>query len=435
MSPSQHKTFNRILQEELDLFLDQLDLKPKQSRKSLNELFTMNVTKFMKNIGSQEIDEDSEIDTELWEWFLNTINESIQELPEDWLELFKQQKMKILCFKYFTRKDLLDVDDLERDLRTNIRKYFTALQNYTDLDGFKEKISNLPSELLSNLIRYLFKVSPELNEKVKISKSTFKNRIKELQEERLKMVEAISFISKSYKNILDLTKLKILYDNGLFFEDNFLNRGINEYIVKLTGNKLTSKKIKETFSNTFLVDIQSQSESSASYVSHIESIKEEQTMPFFTDKGYQIGNRFDNEIEVVKNKDTENKLIDKDSVFKEPKGSINDVVPPWDSENNEPLESTDGSGGGERSSGGFGGGAASGGSGATFGNTFDSDIPLGDDADPDTELPTDDQGFPVDFGSEETNPEAAEGNEESGNTEGGEANDTSETNSEEKNKN
>lgn len=415
MLKAERRTFNKILKEEIDSLLTEFDLKSPKSKQVLNELFTMNIANFMKNIGSQEIDEGSEIDTELWEWFLNTINESIQELPEEWLELFKEQKMKILCFKYFTRKDLLDVDDLEKDLRTNIRKYFTALQNYTDLEGFKEKISNLPSELLSNLIRYLFKVSPELNDKVKITKPVFTERVKELKEERLKMIEAISFISKSYKNVFDISKMKILIDNGLFFEDNLLNRAVNEYIVKLTGNKVASQKIKETFSNTLNFDLQSQTESSSAYIAHIESIKTEQSMPYFTDKGYQIGNRFSNEIDLVKEKDTENKLIDKDSVFKEPKGTINDVVPPWDSQNNEPLDST-GEGG---NSGGSSG--SSGGGGASFGNSFNSDIPLGDDAEPDTELPTDDQGFPVDFGSEETNPQASEiDSEENVPVEGGE---------------
>lgn len=424
------KTFNTLLQEEIDLFInDKIHLKnlsKSKGKKSLNELFSMNITNFMKDIGSQEIDDNTEIDTELWEWFLQTVDNSMHEQPDQWSKLLKEQKLKILCCKFFTKKELVEKDKLEGTVKKQIRKFFTALQNYTDLDGFIEKISNLPSDLLSNLIRYFFTYSDVLSNSVKVSKEEFRARIRTLYKERKDIVEKIDLISKGYQTVLDISKLKELYDNGLFFEDNILNRGVNEYVSKLVNHKQASKKIKDTFSNTFVMDLQEQSQTSSSYIHHVESIKKEEGQEFFSANGFQIGNRFTNEIEAAKNR-TDDQVIDKDSVFKEPTNYISNIVSPWEKDSEyEPgnMDNDMASGGAGGSSGGGDLGGFSGGGSAMSGDNFSSDIDLtadqggelptegGEDngEDGDTPLPTDETGLPVDFGSEETNPEAAENN-------------------------
>jgi len=420
------KTFNILLQEEIDKFVDEkIHLtKNKKQKKSLNELFTMNINNFMKDIGSQEIDDNTEIDTELWDWFLQTVDNSMHEQPDKWAELLKEQKLKILCNKFFTKKELVEKDKLEETVKKQIRKFFTALQNYTDLDGFIEKISNLPSELLSNLIRYFFSYSDALSTSVKVSKKELSARIKELYKERKDMIEKIDLVSKGYQTVLDISKLKELYNNGLFFEDNILNRGVNEYVSKLLNHKAASKKIKDNFSNTFVMDMQQQSQTSSAYIHHIESIKKEEGQEFFSANGYQVGNRFTNEIEAAKDKN-DNQIIDKDSVFKEPKNYISNIVSPWEKDSeyepgNMDNDSADG-GGSSSGAGGFGGGSAM--SGDSFSSPIDLTANQGEELpddtsiedngeDGDTPLPTDEDGFPVDFGSEETNPEAANQNEE-----------------------
>src|SRR6185369_12356074 len=191
----QEIVLKKLIFEAIDEFVEETNIRTKDGRKILKELFTFDTVNFMRDLGTQEIDAGTEIDTELWDWFLQTINESIQHNPEIWIKLFKQQKLKILCWKYFTKDDLLNLKELKSYLRKEIRKYFTALQNYTDLEGFRNKFSNLPSELLSNLIRYLLNASNQFKEEIKISKKGFKVRVKELEKERDKMIEKLDLIS------------------------------------------------------------------------------------------------------------------------------------------------------------------------------------------------------------------------------------------------
>lgn len=421
------RTFNNLLREQLDTFVNAISLKKNINKKTLNELFTMNINNFMKDIGSQEIDDDKEIDTELWDWFLQTIDESMKETPKEWMVLLKKEKLKILCYKFFTKKELLDKGELKKTVKKQIRKFFTALQNYSDLEGFREKISNLPSELLSNLVRHLFSLSNNLSEKITISKQELSKEIKQLSKDRMDMIEKINLVSKSYQSILDITRLKELYDNGVFFEDSILNRAINEYVSKLVSHKTAIKNIKDAFSNTLTNDLQTQSQTSTAYVNHIESIKKDEGKEFFTSKGFQVGNRLSNEIESIKNKKTNDSIINKDSVFKEPTDYLSNVVSPWDKDESDygPGDMDNDELGGGNSGGAIGGGSSGGGdplSGGGFSSdesTFDSPIDLkgednpdvdlsGEEGDSDTPLPTGEDGMPVDFGSEETNPDATE---------------------------
>jgi uncharacterized membrane protein YgcG len=371
-----------------------------------------------------------ELDTELWDWFFDVLNQSIQENQKDWKELLKKQKMKILCYKYFTKKELIKPEKLEALLKKDLKKYFSSLQNYANLEGFRDKVENLPSDLLTNLIRYIFYKSKGLQEKIKISKEEFKERVAYLTTERMKAVENLSMISKKYQSVFDLQKLKELYNNGVFFEDNLINRGVNEYITKLFGYSKISAKIKEVVPGAFVKDLKYQAENCPAYINHIQEIKQDQTQQFFTEKGFQIGKRFENEINIAKQKnlgkDSEY-IIDKDSVFKEPTGKLTSVS--W--EDSEAVTGGETDEDGESSSGGSGGGGGSsfggGGGGSLSGGNFPGDIdpdiegvtgdgPLGEEGDDGTgpaadgeiPLPKDDQGFPVDFGTEESNPEAAE---------------------------
>ena len=435
------RNFKNILLEEIDQFVDNINIKDKhKTREIIHELFTMSKTNLLKDMGAQDIDDEGlneEMDSELWEWFLDTCSQSIHENSNAWIDLLHKEKLKTLCYKYFTKEDLLKVDKLESDIRVKIRKYFTALQNFKDLNQFQEKISNLPSELLTNFTRYILLLSPELKEELKVTKDEFKKRVKTLKDERMKMIEKISLISKKYQSVLDITKLKELYDNGCFFEDNLLNRGVNEYVVKLLNYDAAAKKIKDDFSNTFVLDLKSQSENSVSYTEHVQSIKQETGKEFFTENGYQIGNRYENEIEIVKSKETEGEIIDNDSIYKEPTGKIKDVALPWetntDEQNDESETDEDGNPIGVGTGSGSGGMDFGGGGGGSLGGgDFDFEEPTEDGVSPDevgatgdmgggnvgggtmsdmdteTELPKDDEGFPVDFGSQETNPEAVE---------------------------
>ncbi len=429
----QQKQFREILFETIDSFVDSLDVKKPNI---LKELFTLNTTNFVKNMSGQDIDDDTELDTELWDWFLDILQEAINENSNEWIEFFKAQKIKILCYKYFTKKDLIKAEKIGPHLRKDIKKYFSSLQNYSDLNSFRERVENLPSDLLTNLVRFIFHKFPDLKNKIKVKKEEFKEKVTELTTERLKAAEKISTISKKYQTVLNLEKIKNLYNHGVFFEDNIINRGVNEYLVKLINYDIALKAMKEVYTGALLNDLKYQAENSSSYVKHIESISKEETQPFFSEKGYQIGNRFQSAIQEVKEKDYTDSVINKDSVFEEPTGKVNQTswetndLAAGDTENDTEGGSSSG-GAGSSSGGSFGGGGGAGGfafdepdpasapgaegpeENGVEGNIEGGAVENSDE--PETELPTDEEtGLPVDFGSQETNPEAAKKGKENG---------------------
>lgn len=415
---------DRLIQEEVERVVETMNLSsPKELGKVLNELFTFSTDTFLKNIGSQEaiLDEKDALPQENWDWLMETLNESFQENKKEWLKQLKEQKIKILCYKYFTKQDFIKLDEIERSLKLTIKKYFTALQNFSDLDDFREKFFNLPFELLSNFCRFILNKSHKLNSALKIDKHELKEKIHQLKDDRKNVIDTISLVSKKYKSTLDLKLIKELYDNGLFFEDNFLNRGVNEYISKLLNHKEARQKIRDTYNTVFTNDLQEEAENNPAYTKHIESIKKDEGKEFFTFKGFQVGSRFDNEIEIVNNKEGEKNglVIDKDSRFKEPSSKIEDTTLPWEkstSGNNGDDMDTEGGAGSGGASGGSGGGL-SGGGGINYeppelgpAETSDGgEIELGDEGSGDEgdegDMPTDENGLPVDFGTPESNPE------------------------------
>lgn len=420
-----NKILDKILTEELESQMNRIDLSTsKKVQKVIKELFTFSTDTFLKNIGSQEaiLDDDEALPQENWEWLLNTINESFHENQEEWIKGLKNQKEKIICYKYFTEQDFLEIDNIEENLKKDIKKYFTALQNFADLDNFREKFFNLPFDTLNNFTRLLLQKSPTLNKKIKISKKELKERVKKLKEDRNKIIDKISMVSRKYQSTFNIGELKDLCDNGLFYEDNLLNRAVNEYIVKLLNNKSSSEKIKDAFNTAFIVDLKYHSENCVAYAEHISLIKKEEDQEYFTPKGYQVGTRFDNAIEVTRNKDKqENFVIDKDSRLKEPNSKINQTVPPWEGGGATGVAGEEGELGSASSSRGSGGSGGGGGLSSGGGITsmepatdFSSIEPPGPDdggatgvGNEEGEMPTDDNGFPVDFGTPESNPEGA----------------------------
>jgi uncharacterized membrane protein YgcG len=410
----------KIIEEEVIKQCEKFDLNENELKSFMNELFTFNSSKLLKSLGNQEeiLDEKDALPEEFWEELINVINESYGEYPEEWEEEFKEIKLQILCWKYFTKQEMASLDDLEKDLKVSIKKYFSSLQNYTDNENFKDRFFNLPSQLLSNFTRYILNKSVALNKKISISKGDVKERITALKAERKKAIDKISFVSNGNVSIFDLKQIKRMIDNGVFYEDNLLNRGVCEYLYKMINHKDAEANIVETFNSTFLNDIRLSIETSNSYLSHISSVKNEETQEYFSETGLQVGRRFDDEIAALKSNDPD-VIIDKDSIFKEPKGRINSTFD-W-SESDPGSEATGEEADGDMGAGSDlgGGGGFSGGGGASFDGptggeeTVDLDVPGGeggdttstDDSTTEEGMPPGEDGLPTDFGTPESNEE------------------------------
>jgi len=415
-----NKTYERIINEEINKYMEDFDLKEsKKVSKVLKELFFLSTDKLMNNIGSVETDDSNAIATENWELFVDSLTQAVQEQQDLWSIGIKNIKSKILTFKYFTKKDLIDLKSLESYLRMEIKPFFTAMQNYVDSNDFTNKFFNLPTELLYNLVRYMFMLSPDLKSSVKITNDDLKDNINRLIELRMKVADKISKISNGYVDIMDIQEIKSLFDNGVVFEDNFINRGICEFVIKLCNHNVAKDKMNDFLSGAIILDMKRMAENSAAYIAHIASIREETGSEYFSVNGEQIGKRFDNEIDIVKNSNYEGYIVDKKSRLKEPNERITPTVAPWDSNQPGMMPGEEG---------GSTGGAAGGSGGDTGGPLGNADyngdfapdgaegqIPgVDDEAGSEdageigvegdgTEMPKDEDGLPEEFGTQEDN--------------------------------
>ena len=423
------KNIKKIIEEEIDLYVDKFNLSSSDKVIGvLNELFYLSTDKLMSNIGSVEAqDSKSEIAIESWDTFIDNLSNSIQENGDKWKIGIKNIKLKIITYKYFTKKELIKLDSVESFLRVEIKPYFTALQNFVDLEDFTNKFFQLPSNIIYSLIRYLFLLSPELKKKIVVTKEEVVDNINKLIELRLKVADKIGKISNGYSDLFDIMEVKELYDNGLFFEDNFLNRAINEFVYKLTSHKEAKNKMMEIFSGSLVNDINRQSKESPAYIKHITSIKQETSSEYFTKNGEQIGKKFDNELDIVTNKEYEGYIVDNKSRLKEPNEKITSGKMPWenkDSSSDSTDNTSDGSSsGGSGGSSGFGGGFGGGNIGnADFGGDFapegtegeiDGESGTEEGGEEGEEMPKDEEtGLPEDFGTVEDNTENTDNTEE-----------------------
>lgn len=367
-----------IINEEVDKEVDRVVKKlklsgPEAINNIINELFNMTTDKLMHSLGAVEYDNKNSIANENWDSFVQILSKSIAENNDIWKQNLKEIKVKILCFKYFTRQDLISQEQLESHIKIEIKPYFTALENYKDLNDFRSKVLLLPSQLLYNIIRYLFYLNDDLKNSIKVTNNELKDIIVELQSKRMEVANTISKISKGYSVLLDLSNIKDLFDCGIFFEDNFINRGINEFIFKLLNHEEANEILRDKFPGAMLKDIMNIAETSSSYVAHISAIRDESGYEYFTKNGEQLGNRFDNDILSVKEGTLDGYVIDNKSRFKEPTERIN---------NFKPGSADNPTSGGSSSDGGVSGGS---GGGSFGGGGFQSGLGNADFAEPGTE--------------------------------------------------
>lgn len=413
------KNIDRILESEMDSMINKLKLSSsKDVKKVMKELFSMSTNKLMNNMGSVEANEHNQIAKENWDFFIQNLTSAISEEQDLWFKNIKEIKLKILTYKYFSKQDLIKVENIDNNLRMEIKPYFTALQNYIDFTDFRHKLLTLPTELLYNIVRYMFYISPDLNKSIKITNEELKDNVNRLLGLRMEIIKRISAVSKGYQNIIEFREIKELYDCGVAFEDNYLNRALAEFIVKMSNHHKAFEKLKDLYPGAILKDLKNQAETSSAYLSHINAIKSETGYEYFTTNGEQIGMKLENEIELVKKGQYDGYVINNDSRLKEPHEKIKTI----DSSNLESTPTADGSdsdgsggGGGGFSFGGVSGGALDMGLGnADMGGEFaepgeEGEIPgiddtgeIGVEADGEP-MPDGEDGKPIDFGTEEDN--------------------------------
>lgn len=410
------KSLKKIINEEIERQAKNMKLdSPKEVTSMLKELFAFSTNKVMNQMGSVEADENNQLADENWDFFLETIMESIEEEPNEWYKMIAMTKMKILTYKYFTRQDLIEVESLDSYLRINIKPYFTALQNYQDYKDFRVKFFMLPRDILFSAVRFLFFLEPELDKRIIVTKQELTDNINRIQELRLEVADMIGKASNGYQNVFNMGEVLELYDNGILIEDNFLNRGINEFINKMLSHSTAVGKLRDLFAGASLKSIKKTAETSGAYMAHLESVKTGTGVEYFSPTGDQIGRRFDNELLLVHSGEFDGYVIDKKSRLREPNEKIKpalpvDVMNDVGASDVNDIETDDSDSDFSASSGGSDLSSNSELGNADFGGDFaeegtEGQVPgdtNGVEADG-TPMPSDDEGFPADFGTVEDN--------------------------------
>ena len=269
----------------------------------------------------------------------------------------------------------------------------------------------------------------EVGEATEVVVEDLKERIGKLKQLRMRVADDISMVTRGYKNTVNFKDIKILFDNGLLFEDNLINRGINEFVYKMLSHSTASKKLKDIYPGAIMKNMQEQLSTSSAYMEHITAVKSGSGQEFFTKDGKQIGKRFDNQIDLVKSGDFSGYVVDNKSRFKEPNTVINSSMSDWQNAENAPDAGSAEGGGPSGGASSFGGGGGFSGGGGSSAGEFEGDadnqfaapgsegeIPGTDDKvgeeEDGTPMPKDEQGFPEDFGTVEDNKDEPEKSEE-----------------------
>lgn len=336
---------------------------------------------------------------ESWKYIIGLLTKSVNEEKEQWLNFFRKQLKTFLCYKYFTRKKsyLKDIS-VQSELKLKLKEYYTSLISASDSLDFLNKINRLPNEIIFLILRQCFDISPSLKKHVIISREEILEEVKNLKKLRKKSAREISDVSLHYESVLDISLILKLYNNGLLFENNFINQGMCEFIVKLLDNEYSVKHLVDSgiVSKAEIFGLRDNITSFPSYNAYLRLKRQKEC---FSKEGEQVGNRFSDYIDMLDEPMSSDFIVDIKSVFKEPYAMLLDNMtsetPIFDNESGESVSNT----------GGIGATANGGESGSTFSNTADIDVPeidmpSGETINNDTnETPTE---LPDEFGQETT---------------------------------
>lgn len=331
---------------------------------------------------------------ESWKYIIGIISKSINENKEEWVEFFGEYLKMYLSYKYFTKKEnFVSNDKIDEYLKLRLKNYYSALiSSETSLDVLN-KVKSLPIDLVYLIIRKCFNLSPLLKSKISVTKSELRTFIVELKKLRKKVANNINNVSSLYENIFNINDFKMGYNCGVFFEDNFINQGILEFVDKMFDNEETVKRVIDLgiISKSELIGIK---EGIKTFPSFQGSIRNKNNC--FEISGSQIGKRFKDFLDMLKTLGDYDYVVDNKSVFKEPYMFLtqNDFAEGGSAESDY-EESTQGI----SNSGGGGGG--------DFSNTADISVPdmggdFSDNSSNDVEVPAeqDVEELPDNFGEE-----------------------------------
>lgn len=311
---------------------------------------------------------NNQISQESLDWFIGMLTKSINSYQTEWFEFFRKYKKMILCYKYFSKRNLVSTEELKSVLKFELKKFYTPLQMATDELDFFEKICMLPSRINFIIIRLCFDISKELDNIVILNRKEIREEVKRLRKIRLELAENVNNVSLYYQDVFNVQSFIEVFDNGLLFEDNFINQGINDFFIKLIQDETARKNLQDYKLNSLVInEIEKEITGYVSYTNYKKGISDGKP-EFFDIKGQQVGKRFENVIELVKgNEDLTDYVIDFDSRFKEPNSKIN-YTPANEPEFDEvgELDGEEGAGAVSNSGGGGGG---------SFSNDADIDVP------------------------------------------------------------
>lgn len=276
-------TAKQIFEEELNKFADSLDAN--QAKKVLMEDNT--ILNSLLKAEESVYDHNNQITESNWEWFKDTLikcsDSSIFQYN------CKSINLKLYAVKYFTNVNFMIAESVEDEVKVELKKYFGSI-NTDNAEDFIKSFFELPFEFTSLVVRYLANILlPEKKNLLTPTVQEADSSLKGILSKKNSFIENINDVSMGRSSTLSIVDASLLLDVKAFYNNNALNVGALEFLVRLFRG--AKSKLGDIFSKEKIKFMLVQILSLPSYQTHIRKIQQQEEQPFFTKDGSQNLNR------------------------------------------------------------------------------------------------------------------------------------------------
>lgn len=253
----------------------------------LNESF--HLIDALNSINDVLYDENNSLSQDNWNFIKDTLNKLSDK--EDFQTFSKEILCKLYCLKIFTKISLGFSESLEEDLCFQTKEYIAKLRVFTG-EEFLQVLKKLPFEYTSQLIRWNANFLNK-NKKDKLSPKleTANKYLEFIYEKRNQLFIRINKISRGEEFVLPISDIQNLLDVRAFMDDNEINQGTLEFILRTLTTTKSKQKLIDLFGEDFIERLRQQVLLTPCYIKFVNDVFQEKTSPFFTEIGLQNPNR------------------------------------------------------------------------------------------------------------------------------------------------
>lgn len=249
----------------------------------LNESFVL--IDALNSINDVLYDENNSLSQENWEFIKDTLNKLSEQ--EDFTNFSKEILCKLYCLKIFTKISLGFSESLEDDLRYQTKEYISKLR-VSSGEEFLKVLKSLPFEYTSQLIRWNANfLNKKKKEKLSPKLDTANKYLEFLYEKKNQLFVRINKISRGEEFVIPISDIQSLLDVRAFMDDNEINQGTLEFILRTLTTTKSKQKLIDLFGEDFVERLRQQVLLTPCYIKFVNDVFQEKTVPFFTEIGLQ----------------------------------------------------------------------------------------------------------------------------------------------------